>query len=153
MNSTRRLILTVTGLMILLAACAAPGGDSPPPTTDESAGPTPTRPMASSRPLHTVPPASGGGITGEVPQELLGRILADAAERSGVSEDDMEVIRAEFVTWNDGSLGCPEPGQVYTQALIDGFHIILDAGGEELDYRADAGGGFRLCGSGGRPSG
>jgi hypothetical protein len=30
--------------------------------------------------------------------------------------------------WNDGSLGCPEPGMMYTQALVNGYWLIIEAG-------------------------
>jgi hypothetical protein len=92
-------------------------------------------------------------VIGEVPAELLASIVADAAERSGVDPDAIDVISSEAVTWNDGSLGCPEPGMSYTMALVDGYQLILRAGDEELDYRATEGGGFRLCEGGGRPGG
>ena len=91
-------------------------------------------------------------MTGEVPDDTLAGILSDAAQRTGLPEDAIEVVRAEAMTWSDGSLGCPEPGMVYTQALVDGFHVVLDAGGEELDYRVGQGGSFRLC-ENGRPGG
>ena len=32
----------------------------------------------------------------------------------------------------------------YTQALVDGYQVIVSAGGKEYDYRAGSGG-FRLC--------
>ena len=80
-------------------------------------------------------------------------LIADAAERTGEEPDAIEVVQATAVTWNDGSLGCPEPGMFYTQALVDGYHVILRAGDEELDYRVGAQGGFRLCEGRGRPSG
>ena len=50
---------------------------------------------------------------------------ADLARRLGVDPDDLEVISAEEVTWPDGSLGCPEPGMSYTQALVDGSKVVL----------------------------
>ena len=76
---------------------------------------------------------------------MLDAIVADAAAQTGIDEAEIEVIRAEQVTWNDGSLGCPEPGMLYTQALVEGYHVVLDVDGEELDYRADAAGRFRIC--------
>ena len=83
-------------------------------------------------------------MTGEIPEDLLGEILADASERSGVSANDLEILTAAAANWNDGSLGCPEPGQMYTQALVDGYHVVIRAAEEELDYRV-GNGGFRLC--------
>ena len=91
-------------------------------------------------------------MIGEVPEAILDAILADAAQRSGVEADDIAVTRAESVTWSDGSLDCPEPGMSYTQALVDGYHVVLDADGEELDYRVTAAGSFVLC-EAGRPAG
>ena len=84
-------------------------------------------------------------MAGELPNAILAGILSDAAQRSGVAEDAIEIVRAEATTWSDGSLGCPEPGMFYTQALVDGFHVIVDADGEELDYRVGQGVSFRLC--------
>jgi hypothetical protein len=128
----------------LLAACALQTGDP---------GPTPgsSRPVRTAPPLVTVPP-SDEPVIGEVPAEIMDRLVADASDRTGVDVAAVEVVQAAAVTWNDGSLGCPEPGMLYTQALVDGYHVILEAGGEELDYRVGAGGGYRLC-EGGRPGG
>ena len=95
-------------------------------------------------------PPSDTPLTGEVPQQILADLLADAADRSDTDAEAIEIVGAEAVTWNDGSLGCPEPGMSYTMALVDGYHVILRAGGEELDYRVTADGGFRLCENGGR---
>jgi hypothetical protein len=33
----------------------------------------------------------------------------------------------------------------YTQALVDGYQVVIDTGEEELDYRVGSGGSFRLC--------
>ena len=80
-----------------------------------------------------------------IPSNLLNRIFADASERTGVAPEALVVTRAEAVTWNDGSLGCPEPGMFYTMALVDGYQIVVDAEGKMLDYRVQSNGLFRLC--------
>lgn len=64
---------------------------------------------------------------------------ADAAERAGVAEEDVTFISMEFVTWSDGALGCPEPDRTYTQALVDGYRIVLEAGGERYVYHGAVG--------------
>jgi hypothetical protein len=132
-----RSALSLAALVFLLSACAGQGAD---PTASAE----PTRPVRSAPSLPSVPSADAP-VTGEVPGEIMANLLADAAERTGVDVDDIEVVQAEAVTWSDGSLGCPEPGMVYTQALVDGYHVIVEAGGEELDFRVTANGGFVLC--------
>ena len=112
----------------------------------QGSGPGTVRSPADSGAAVAPPPTTTDAIArgGEVPADLLAAILGHAAERTGESADDFEVVTAEVVSWNDGSLGCPEPGQMYTQALVDGYHIVVAAADQRLDYRA-ANGGFRIC--------
>ncbi len=42
--------------------------------------------------------------------------------------------------FNDGSLGCPQEGQLYTQAVTRGYIIRFTAGGTTYDYRASSDG-------------
>lgn len=93
----------------------------------------------------TLRPDSGGAVKGETPQELLERILADAAARSGLDTSALAIIQDQAVVWPDGSLGCPQPGMMYTQALVDGYHVLIQAGETVLDYRATQRGSFTLC--------
>jgi hypothetical protein len=88
----------------------------------------------------TIPP-----VTGEVPTELLDAILKDAAGRTGAAPEQVSVIQAQAVTWNDGSLGCPQPGMMYTQALVNGYWVVLEVAGKKFDYRATGAGYFSLC--------
>ena len=71
--------------------------------------------------------------------------IADAAERTGVAAGDIEVVEFSLVTWPDGAIGCPEPGVVYTQALVDGYRIVLDADGTQLTYHGATGADPFLC--------
>lgn len=84
-------------------------------------------------------------VTGEVPAELLDPILKDLAERTGAAPEKISVIQAQAIVWNDGSLGCPQPGVMYTQALVNGFWVILEVGEQKYDYRAAETGYFFLC--------
>jgi hypothetical protein len=141
-----RLVTTAMLLAAVLAGCAT-GAGAPSTEATDSARPTRSAPAA---PITT---PSDEPMTGEVPAEIMASLLVDAATRAGVAENAIEVVRAEATTWNDGSLGCPEPGMGYTMALVDGYHVVLEVDGEELDYRVSGNGGFRLCESGGRPGG
>jgi len=87
-----------------------------------------------------------------VPQRILESILKETATLANVPREKLAIVRAESVVWNDGSLGCPEPGMMYTQALVNGYWVVIEAGGRTYDFRVDAGGRFHLCPAGrGRP--
>jgi len=108
MNLTpvRRISIFIPAVGLALAACAQPGGPEP------SVTPAPTRPVASAPIVSTLPPSTGAPVTGDVPADVLAAILGDAADRTGVPEADIELVRADAMTWSDGSLDCPEPGML-----------------------------------------
>ena len=88
---------------------------------------------------------STGSVVGEVPDDLLDRIYADLEKQIGADRSDFELLRAEAVEWPDGSLGCGEPGQMYTQALVRGYRIEIGYDDQKYDYRASEQGYFKLC--------
>jgi hypothetical protein len=81
-------------------------------------------------------------------ESITDAVLADAAARSGVERSRLLVDRAEVVTWSDGSLGCPAPDMMYTQALVPGYRILIRAREQLLDYHATSRGYFLLCPAG-----
>jgi hypothetical protein len=74
-------------------------------------------------------------MKGQVPQAILDPILKEAAALAKVGRDKLVIVRAESVVWNDGSLGCPEPGMIYTQAQVNGYWIVIEAAGQKYDFR------------------
>lgn len=80
-----------------------------------------------------------------VPASLLEKVLEDAGNRTGASRSQIEIISTEKITWNDGALGCPQPNQMYTQALVPGYRIRVRIGDQTLDYHAAETGRFVVC--------
>jgi hypothetical protein len=120
-----RLLAVALLVPFVILACA---GDDP-----GAASPSPS------------PSPGATGDVGDVPRELIEAVVADAQSRTGVDAAQITVVSARAVTWSDGSLGCPEPGQMYTQALVPGYQVVLRAGDEVLDYHAARQGAFELC--------
>lgn len=82
------------------------------------------------------------------PSEMQVKIdaaVADLAAREDVDEVDVTVADYGAVTWSDSSLGCPEPGMSYLQALTDGFLLVLEVDGRRFEYHGGAVGGLRYC--------
>jgi hypothetical protein len=105
--------------------------------------------------VEPVPPAVPTPMPGEtspvqrrVPQAILDPILKEAAALANVPREQLVIVRAEPVVWNDGSLGCPEPGMMYTQAVINGYWVVIRAAGQTYDFRVGRGGSFQLCPAG-----
>ncbi|MDF2734205.1 MAG: hypothetical protein K0S97_828 [Chloroflexota bacterium] len=127
--------------IMVLAACTVGGG------ADGSSGAPAASPAdRSGEPgagnSDSSPAASGGG---SLPASITDPIVADAATRLGVDPSAVTIVEAKTETFSDGSLGCPEPGMMYTQALVDGYQVVVEANGTQLDYRGSAPGKFRIC--------
>jgi len=78
-------------------------------------------------------------------RRLVERARKNLAARLSIDADTIELLEVESVVWSDGSLGCAQPGRVYTQALVDGIRIRLRVGKRIYHYH---GGGRRepfLC--------
>lgn len=110
--------------VLLLAACGT--GDA----TDDAE--EPTMPPSES----SVPDAHG---------QQAREAVADLAKRLGVTPDEVVVESVEAVTWRDGSIGCAEPGKMYTQALVEGSRIVLSVAGERYEYHSGGQRGVFLC--------
>ena len=72
-------------------------------------------------------------------------VLADARLRAGAGRGDVHLVLSQPVTWPDASLGCPEPGRMYTQSLVSGYLLRVQAGAALLEYHAGAGGRWLYC--------
>jgi len=132
----------------------APPGETPERVpVEETALPEGIEPVATQLATDPAPtPATDAGSeleavlpAGEVPQAMFDAVVADALTRSGAARSAVVVEKSEQVQWSDGSLGCPQPDMMYTMAIVDGYQIVLNVGGERLDYRLNDSGYFVLC--------
>jgi hypothetical protein len=108
-----------------------------------------TAPPAASGVTPQAPPSTGDALAASDP--LVQSAIADLSQRTGVAADSIEVLKAEHVTWSDGSIGCPQPGLSYTQALIEGARVILKIGDQLFFYHSRDGGNQFLCGGNPKP--
>lgn len=133
-------------LVLLLSGCALG-------SKDPAASPTPASPTASTS---EGPGASGPaspsptGGSGALPDDLRSRpavaaAIADTARRQRVDPAEVVIAAWSPVTWTDGSLGCPQKGMSYTQALVEGELLMLRVGTELFQYHARTGGPFAYC--------
>jgi hypothetical protein len=98
--------------------------------------------------------ATGDGMTPQLPQVHLGGLFAgrsvddivnlaksNAADRAGVTVDQVDVVGVRSVEWPDASLGCASatPHLTYAQVVTPGYIVQLDAAGTPMTYHTDTG--------------
>ena len=62
------------------------------------------------------------------------RARADLAARLGTTRDKIAIVSVQEHTWNDASIGLPEPGMMYAQVLTPGHIVTLRYGGRTYVY-------------------
>jgi len=124
--------LGVCGLVLTSAACERDTAE----ILDES------EPAATSEPAMSEPTTTVGG---DWLTEQVATAVADVAARTGVDADSVTVTQASTVNWSDGSVGCPEEGRSFTQAIVPGILILLEADGEIYRYHGRDGGNVFHC--------
>lgn len=124
----------------VVAGCSAAGASDKPSLVPASQQPS------------QVPTSGAPGEPGanDLPASITDPVVAEIAKVAGVPVTEVTIVSAESVTFPDGSLGCPQPGMVYTQALVDGWKIVATAGGTTYDYRG-TGAKFRQCSPAAKP--
>ena len=68
---------------------------------------------------------------------LIEKAKKDLAQRLSIPIGKIDLKETRKVVWADGSLGCPKPGMMYTQALIEGYLIRLDVEGRVYEYHTN----------------
>lgn len=134
---TRHPVTLLLGLVaaLLLTACGGAGDPAAPGEPDDPTDdPAETGSDDDPDDADGTDPDDTEAFAGEV--ELA---IADAAAHFDVDASSIEVAAAEAVTWPDGALGCPEPDEVYTQALVDGYRILLEVDGATVAYHGQDG--------------
>ncbi|MDQ3739232.1 MAG: hypothetical protein M3337_08705 [Actinomycetota bacterium] len=114
-----------------------PQSPKPPPPPTLPGATNPAVPAETSGPPGTGPPQGVDDAASAAIEDLAGRI--------GVDRSAITVDTDERVTWRDGSLGCPQPGMAYTQALVPGRRLVLAGGGRTYAYHGTRTGPLTYC--------
>ena len=78
-------------------------------------------------------------------QPFIDQAVTDLASRLKIDASNIDTVSAQSISWPDGSLGCPQPGMLYTQVMVDGALIQLSVDGTSYSYHSGASGAPFLC--------
>lgn len=129
-STTTSTTTTTTTTLVLATSTIAPSSTTSSTTMASTVPPT-TGPTTED----TMDPNTNPSVPASVlDSEIVRTAIADLSERTGADASVIEVLSVEEVEWPDGSIGCPQPGMVYTQALVNGTKIVLEFDGVTYDY-------------------
>ena len=133
-------IVCVLGLAVLSAGCGLVATPLPP-----TLSPLPTPKIRGRSPLPTaISPVSGPAASGGADAAVRAAVSHLAAQIK-VAPETVQVVSIAAADWSDTSLGCPQPGMFYAQVIVQGYRIVLSAGGAQTEYHADQKGRVVTC--------
>ncbi len=145
----RQALVTMIACASLSAACSSNSGDDAEPASVQQRRSVMEKQATPNTPQRAPSQdAAATEATGEVPQQILALFRDDLARRALVKPETITVVSATEQQWPDGSLGCPKPGEMYTQMIVPGYRVVLQAGGEKYAYHSDQRGKFVVCANG-----
>jgi hypothetical protein len=76
----------------------------------------------------------------EPPNSVIAATRQDLSRKTNISVNRLQIQAAQPQTWPDGCLGLATPGEFCTQALVQGWRIVLTDKQKTWVYRTDSSG-------------
>ncbi|MCU0537062.1 MAG: hypothetical protein MUD14_24515 [Hydrococcus sp. Prado102] len=70
--------------------------------------------------------------------EVIEAVRQDLSNRTNLESDRFKLVKSNQKTWPDGCLGLPRSDEMCTQALVEGWQIVIESGDRTWIYRTDA---------------
>jgi len=126
------------GMYSLVLACTACVQNSDEPTADGTA-------QSSFQQKPVKESGMDSSTDGKTMDQHISDAVAELATRTGVAADTITVRDARSVNWGSGATGCPEPGMNYTQAIVPGLQLLLEADGTIYHFHGRTGSSLFYC--------
>lgn len=121
-------LLKLLAVTLLLSACApvtpAQPESSPTASYPNPSYPNPSYPNPGDETAADLTPAQRAALA------LLSQTL-------NLPADQLTLISTEAVTWSNGCLDVARPGMMCTQAVVEGYRILLEADGRQYEVRTN----------------
>lgn len=131
-------LLKLLILAVLLSACAPT--PTQPPEIRATAYPNPSYPNPS------YPNPTDDSAADLTPAQRAALTLL--SQTLNLPVDQLTLLSTEAVTWSNGCLDVERPGTMCTQAVVEGYRIMIEANGREYEVRTNETGSMAVLASG-----
>jgi hypothetical protein len=80
---------------------------------------------------------SQSGRSQRLPASVANAVRKDLARRLNIPAGRVRVMKAEAKTWPDGCLGLPKADEMCTEALVEGWQVMVSNNSQRWIYRTD----------------
>ena len=76
----------------------------------------------------------------QLPARIANAVVVDLSRQTRISARELQVTQYRRQKWSDGCLGLARPGEICTQAVVDGWRIVVSDGRRDWVYRTNRNG-------------
>lgn len=76
----------------------------------------------------------------QLPARVAKAVIVDLSKQTGISVGQLQVTQYSRQTWSNGCLGLAKPGEICTQAVVEGWRVVVSNGQRNWVYRSDRNG-------------
>jgi hypothetical protein len=73
----------------------------------------------------------------KVPAQVIQSVRQDLSRRTKIPPHQFKLVQASQQTWTDGCLGLGKPKEICSQALVNGWRVVMSDGRRTWIYRTD----------------
>ncbi len=67
-------------------------------------------------------------------------VITDLSKQTGIPKEKLKITRYSRQTWSNGCLGIAKPDEICTQALVEGWRVVVSGNNRTWVYRSDRNG-------------
>ena len=97
-------------------------------------------PSAVAAPSQIAQNADASSQSDRLPPKVAKAVIADVAKQQNISPEKLKVTKYSRESWSDGCLGLPQPEEICSQAIVEGWRVVVSDGSQKWIYRTDASG-------------
>jgi hypothetical protein len=98
----------------------------------------PSSPLLEIAIAETQKPAVANNV--QLSDRVAKAIIADLSQQTGISPAKLKITQYSRQTWSNGCLGIAQAEEICTQALVEGWRVVVSGNSRTWVYRSDRNG-------------
>ena len=94
-------------------------------------------PSAVAAPSQIAQNADASSQSDRLPPKVAKAVIADLTKQQNIPPAKLKVTKYSRESWSDGCLGLPQPEEICSQAIVEGWRVVVSDGSQKWIYRTD----------------
>ncbi|MBA2747679.1 MAG: hypothetical protein H0U45_02805 [Tatlockia sp.] len=79
-------------------------------------------------------------LVNSLSDRVASAVITEVSKQTGISTKNLKITEYSRQTWSNGCLGVSKPGEICTQALVEGWRVVVSGNKRTWVYRSNRNG-------------